>query len=59
MVTEFQMILKIDCFDDFYLLLLLLEFELYLIWKYECKDEYIPVYILMFIYLLGRIKYFQ
>ena len=31
-----------------------LECELYLIWKYERKDEYLPVYILMFIYQLSR-----
>ena len=36
-----------------------LECELYLIWNHERKDEYLPVYILMFIYLLGRIKYSQ
>ena len=36
-----------------------LECELYLIWKYERKDEYLSVYILMFIYQLNRIKYPQ
>ena len=36
-----------------------LECELYLIWKYERKDEYLPVYILMFINQLNRIKYSQ
>ena len=36
-----------------------LEFELYLIWEYERKDEYLPVYILMFTYLLGGIEYSQ
>ena len=36
-----------------------LECDLYLIWKYERKDEYLTVYILIFIYLLGRIKYSQ
>ena len=34
-----------------------LECELYLTWKYERKDEYLTVYILMFIYQLNRIKY--
>ena len=34
-----------------------LECELYLIWKYERKDEYLSVFILMFIYQLNRIKY--
>ena len=34
-----------------------LECELYLIWKYERKDEYSSVHILMFIYQLNRIKY--
>ena len=36
-----------------------LECELYLIWKYEGKDEYLSVYILMFIYQLNRIEYSQ
>ena len=36
-----------------------LECELFLIWKYERKDEYLSVYILMFIYQLNRIKYSQ
>ena len=26
-------------------------------WKYERNDEYLPVYILMFIYQLNHIKY--
>ena len=36
-----------------------LECELYVIWKYERNDEYLLVYILMFIYQLNRIKYSQ
>ena len=32
-------------------------FEIYLIWKYERKGEYLPVYIFMFMYLLSYVAF--
>ena len=36
-----------------------LQIPLYLIWKYKRLDEYLQIYILMFIYQLNRIQYSQ